>query len=343
MNKFFLKEKIAQTARVIAFIIAFFVLLEAVSVTFFSENAATKYNNRKKDAYSFVNEADNTIQIVSVGNSDLYSGFSPLDLWKKYGYTSTVCAYPQQTIQESKNLLENVFVSQSPKIVIIESDMFYDHNPDTDTKPEKSNKLSDFYDRMEPEHFARDAENVFSVFKFHNYWKGRASSKKNTPYNTHGYKYNNKVCKIKKSNYMKETDKEEPLSAYNTKQADALIKLCKDNNAQVIITTFPSVTSWNYERHNAVKKYSKDRNIPYLDLNLCYKEMGINMKTCFRDKGNHLNYNGAKAVTEHIGKYISDNYSLEKLNGNSKYESWNESLIKFEKFKKMKKRTNKQR
>ena len=344
MSKALLKEKSVEIIKVIAFIVAFLILIEGVSLAFFSEKTATRFKNNKQDAYSFINEAPKTLQIVGVGNSDLYSGFSPLDLWKVYGYTSTVCASARQTISESRDMLELVFESQSPKIVIIETDMLYDHNPDTDNGLEKENKMSDFFDKMEPEHFARDAENVFSVFKFHNYWKGGKYNKVNTPYNLHGYKYNNKVNKIKRTNYMRKTEKSEPLTKYNTKQTDTLVELCRKNNSQVILITLPSVSSWNYERHNAVSRYAKEQGIPYLDLNLCYKEMGISVKTCFRDNGNHLNYQGAKASTEYIGKYIAENYSLDNLSNNTKYEGWNDSLKKFEKFRKVKeKRTNKQR
>ncbi len=344
MNKDIIKEKAIEITKIIAFIIVFMLLLESLSLTVFSGKVATNYKNKFRDAYSFINEPDNTIQIVGVGNSDLYCSLSPLDLWKNYGYTSTVCGSPNQTISESQNLLEQVLETQSPKLVIIEVDMFYDHKPRKNNYVEKTGTMTDFFDGAKPEHFEQEVENTFSIFKFHNYWKGGNSNKKNTPYNAHGYKFNNKVCKLKKKNYMKTTMLSEEITSINKKKIESLISLCRSKKAEVIFVAMPSVSSWNYERHNGVKQYAKGKNIPFLDFNLCYKEMGISMKTCFRDNGNHLNYDGAKAVTEYLGKYISDNYSLENLSDNSSYESWNDSLKKFEKFRKSKEKSaNKQR
>ena len=38
-----------------------------------------------KNTYALVTEEENSIQFACVGNSNLYSGFSPYDLWNEYG------------------------------------------------------------------------------------------------------------------------------------------------------------------------------------------------------------------------------------------------------------------
>lgn len=323
---------VGEAVRVIAFLVIFVILLEGVSVTLFSEHTATKYNNRKRDAYSFLTEKPNSLQIVGVGNSDLYSGFSPLDLWKQFGYTSTICASPRQKIRDSRDMLEQVLETQSPGIVLIEADMFYDHNPDKVKGPEKANTWSDFFDQMDPDYFARDIENYFSVFKFHNYWKGGRQNRKHVPYHSHGYKYNNKICKLILPDYMKKTTRSEPMTRNNIRQADILIGLCKEKGADVIITVLPSVTSWNYERHNTVAQYARERGVPFYDLNLAYEEVGIDSRNAFRDNGNHLNYTGARAATAYLGRIIQKTGLLRDLRGDPAYGDWDESLRQFEAF-----------
>ena len=73
-----------------------------------------------------MSEPENSIDIVALGNSNLYSGFVPTILWEKYGYTSSVSAAPHQTPLESKMLLEQLLQSQKPQLVILETDMLYD-------------------------------------------------------------------------------------------------------------------------------------------------------------------------------------------------------------------------
>lgn len=332
MNKALLKEKSIEIVKILAFVLVFFIILQALSVTVFTETSALKYNNNKKDAYSFINEEDNTIQIVGIGNSDVYSGYVPLEMWREYGYTSVVSASIHQTIPESQKILEMLFEKQSPKLVIIESDMFYDGKPVDGKELKKEDWLSDFFDRMEPEFFAHNIENVFSIFRFHNYWQGGKENEA-APYNSHGYRYNTRTCVLKQADYMIETSKIDDMSNLNKQQTDELIEYCKAHGADVMILTLPSINTWNYERHNAVEKFANERKLPFVDLNLHYDDMGINMTSCFRDEGNHLNYDGAKAVTLFLGDYIKRNYSLEDLRNDSNYSSWNKDLEKFDKYK----------
>jgi len=330
MNKALLKEKSIEVVKLLSFVLVFFIVLQVLSVTVFTETSALKYNNNKKDAYSFINEKPQTIQIVGIGNSDVYSGYVPLEMWREYGYTSVVSASIHQTIPESQKILEMLFEKQSPELVIIETDMFYDGEPVDGKKLEKENRLNDFFDRMDPEFFNHNIENVFSIFRFHNYWQGGKDTDA-APYNSHGYRFNTRTCVLKQSDYMIETDKIDDFSNLNKQQTDELIEYCKAHGAEVMILTLPTINSWNYERHNAAQKYADERKVPYLDLNLHYEEMGINMTNCFRDEGNHLNYEGAKGVTLYLGEYIKNNYSFESLKGVENYSQWDKDLEKFDK------------
>lgn len=323
------KKKVDFIIKIFAFIVAFLIILEGSSLLFFSPKNATGFKNKLQDAYSFVDEPLNTIQIIGVGNSDLYSGFSPYDLWNEYGYTSTICASAQQSIKDSKYLLERAFESQSPKIVIIETDMIYDSNPDKKNEINKTKNLSDRLEKCNPKYFEKDIENIFTIFKFHNKWKANINEARGT-YSTHGYRYNSKTVKLNKINYMHETDEKEDISFSNERQMSNLIDYCKQKGADVILVEMPSISSWNYQRHNAVNEYANSKKVPFLDLNLLYDEIGISMENCFRDEGNHLNYRGTKNATRFIGKYIAENYDLKSLSSNKSYQAWNEDYKRFE-------------
>lgn len=319
-----------ELIRVISFVLLFFILLEGSSRLFFSNKKAADFENKFQDAYSFMDEPQNTIQIAGVGNSDLYSGFSPNDLWNDFGYTSTICASIRQTIQDSQYLLERVFENQSPQIVIIETDMLYGKNTQNTNHIKQSHKLTDFFDTMQPEFFERDVEHVFPIFRYHNIWKMSAKKGgKKLGYSTHGYRYNNKTVRLKHIEYMIPTDKCEPIKKINQNRMDMLIAYCQSKNAKVILVEMPSITSWNYERHNATADYANSKNVPFIDFNLLYEECGLSIETCFRDKGNHLNYMSAKAVTQYLGNYIEDHYAIDSLKNHESYQSWNQNYSAF--------------
>ena len=329
------KEKACNIARIVFFVLFFILLIETVSVLFFNEETATKYRHGMRDAYSFVNDRDNSLQIIFVGNSDLYSGISPLDLWRYQGFTSTVCASPNQTIGDSTSIIETFLKFQKPDLVVIEVDMLYVG------KGKKRNNsffrikdLDYYFDRCDPDLMDNAIQDYCSIFRFHNYWKG-GKTNKNKPYNLHGYKYTKKVVPLRGFNYMKYTDKTDPIKRITEEQTDKLIKLSRENGAEVVLLELPSINSWNYKRHNAMQQYADKRKINFVDMNMNIDEIGIDWGTCFRDKsGSHLNYKGAKAATKYLGKYIADNYYLKSHTGDERYSDWDEDLEMFDFYKK---------
>ncbi len=324
------KKEFKDTLKVISFILVFFILLESISLLAFSNKSVTGFKNKLQDAYSFVNEPDNSIQIVGVGNSDLYSGFSPYDLWNNCGYTSTICASARQDIKESAYLLKKVLENQKPKLVIIETDMLYDNNPKKSNKSESSGNLADFINGLNPDYFDSDIKNIFSVFQFHNKWKlSNETNNISNKFSTHGYRFCNKIHKLKHIDYMIKSHDTESISIKNKTQMNKLITLCQKNNAEILFVEMPSLTSWNYARHNAVNEYAKEKGIDFLDFNLLYNDVGISVTNCFRDKGNHLNYQAAQIVTGYIGNYIIKNYSITKIKNEQISKRWNSNYKQF--------------
>ena len=69
------------------------------------------------DAYGFLGEPEDTIDVVVLGDSESYSAVSPLAIWKNTGYTTYVCGTAGQPLPLSYSILEEVFRHQSPKIL----------------------------------------------------------------------------------------------------------------------------------------------------------------------------------------------------------------------------------
>lgn len=330
------KQKVNSFIKIIAFIIVFVLLLEALSLSIFSKNNAINMTTKYARSYSYIQEPDNSIQIACLGNSDLYSGFVPTVLWEKYGYTSTILANPRQTPARSYELLKDLLKSQQPNLVILETDMLYAEEPKNNAVKKLSfskNNFDNLFAYLNTDDFGEKVENHFSIFLFHDRWKKIGLKKKDKPIhvNSHGYKYNTDIRKIKKIKYMIKTDKSEDIEKESLIYFDKMIKLCKQNNIEIIFVEMPSVNSWNYERHNAAENLAKSYNINFIDLNLCLKKMKFDMDSDFRDKGNHLNYSGAAKATDYIGNAIKEDYDIEDRRNSKDYEFWNENLAEFKK------------
>jgi hypothetical protein len=109
---------------------------------------------------------------------------------------------------------------------------------------------------------------------------------------------------------------------------DKMIKLCEKKNIPILFLELPSATSWNTQKHNAMSDYAKKVGYPFVDMNLM--DIGIDWTLDTRDKGNHLNYNGAKKTTAVLGEYLSNNYDLpDRRNDAEISKLWNSDLEKF--------------
>ena len=226
------------------------------------------------DPYAFVPEPENTVQIACVGNSDLYSGFVPPVLWGNQGYSATVYASARQSLTKSYALLERVFATQSPELVVLETDMLYDHNPQEREMPRVLAR------QTRVKHLGQDMRNLASVF--------RQTGAQVTPGDfpsirrSHGYRYSTKVTRLAMPDYMADTGEREQIRAENRKAADRILQLCRENGAQLLLVELPTgicsrpgVGIFGFEpavRSNGIRRrrrFSGRRQSP--ECNRCYR------------------------------------------------------------------------
>lgn len=330
MEKNNLKNQLINVIKIVAFILVFFILLETLSLTIFSGKNSAQVNRRMANAFSFVDYPDNCTDIVCLGSSDMYSGFVPTILWEKYGYTSTVSCCSHQTINEAKTLLDAVRERQNIKLVLLETDTLYDGRSPSDVIYEEGS-MNNLFRSADPDGLDYDINNTFPIFAFHSNWKLDKSKSKRTEY-SHGYLYNNTVYKIKKVDYMKPTQQRDLPISPNVNSLEKFVSYCKDENLKVLLVEYPSLSSWSYARHNAVKDIADSLEVDFLDLNLLYDDIGLDMTVSFRDNGNHLTYSAACKATEYIGNYIGNKFGVEShINEKSLADYWNNEAKLFRK------------
>ncbi len=243
----------------------------------------------------FLAEPKNSLDIMVYGNSDVYSGFMPEILSKKYGYTSYASGRMLQNMENINDLLEKTLKNQEPKLIILETDCFFE---------ERSQYVSDF--------------NLFApIFIYHSRWKElkfrdfyQYPSRKNTVDVNKGFISSDRVGNLDfPEDYMGDPNTAAAaISQHNTKEIDEFIKTCQKNNIPVLLLELPSPHSWTYANHNAVRDLANEYKLPFVDLNIQHDLYGLELKTDFKDNGNHLNKYGAAKVTKYIGSYVKENY-----------------------------------
>ncbi|MCI1269347.1 MAG: hypothetical protein LKG21_05530 [Ruminococcus sp.] len=261
-------------------------------------------------------ENKDTIDAVIIGDSEAYSAYSPMLMWKNNGITSYVCSTAAQQLYWSDNFLHEAFEKQKPKVVILETNAIFRKMTYADTS---ANRIS----------------NMFSIFRYHDRWKdmklksiGRKADYSWTDDNK-GFRCSSSVNGVRQRKYMKYTDKTRPLPDINRRYVSKMAEYCRKNGAELVLVSTPSSKNWNYQKHNAIERLAKEQKIKYVDLNLISDQLHIDWLSDTRDRGDHLNYTGATKVSDFMGNYLAENFKLKDHRNDKAYSKWNSALQRY--------------
>lgn len=300
---------VRNASRFLLFLLPLLLLLAFFSRLFLPKGNAREDGMEYPTANGFLAETKNTLDAVVLGDSIAYHAIIPTEIFAAHGITSYVCASPNQKLCYSLELLEKVFQQQCPKLVLLETDAIYRTVTD-------ENMISS------------RAERIFPVFRYHDRWK--SLSRRDLSFRVQyellqtgkGYALYRSVDPAPSADYMKNTDKRAPIKENNLFYLEKIRRLCADNGAELILISVPSAVNWNTRKHNAVADYAAEKQLCFIDMNLPKADVRIDWKTDTCDKGDHLNYRGAKKVTAYLGDYLAGRDLFTDKREDKEYESW---------------------
>ena len=300
----------------ISFICILMVLLVLLSMLFEPKNNSVKAGMHNRGASGILAEPDNTIDMVVVGNSEAYTSIIPMELWNNYGYTSYVCASPEQPLPLSVRLVGEAVKKQKPKIVMLEAsniNIRYDLSDGTDQILNYGLKVFQYHDRwkeLKKEDFTTRPE-----YTTENYMKG--------------YEFSDKIRGLKKQPTREKKMESVAIPRSNQIYLKAIKKICDQVGAKFILISIPSIEYWSHDTHDELQRFCDKNGIEFLDLNMNKEEIGIDWTKDTSDNGGHLNYRGALKTTTAIGKYLNENNLLDNHKDDDKYSHWNEQCEKY--------------
>ena len=303
--------------RLILFFLILAILLAGCSAWIHAEavKLADFIPGRSRPVASIAAERKDGIDVIVLGDSESYTSVSPMQLWKEQGLSSYVCGQPGQKIQETYFMLKTALQSQSPKVVLMETNLMF-----RDPGPVKNIQSS----------FAETARYHFPLLRFHNLWKLMFDGKKPGEAVYKGFSIRSSVDPFDSGDYMKETEEVQEMPQAVTFYMEEIMELCRRSGAELFLVSAPSPKNYCYRKHNAIENYAKEKGLTYVDLNLKIKELGITWQKDSYDKGDHLNLYGAQKVTRWLGTYLKQNYELTDHRNDPAYEDWNELSKKYE-------------
>lgn len=308
-----------KIGKVFLFFLVFFMLVWYGSRIVEPKDNLDQYGMKDVSANGILSEGKDSIDVLFLGDSLVYSSISPMEMYEKEGFTSYLCSTPAQPLYYTKSLLERTLQNQSPKLVVLEADTFFRDFLATDPAVEKIKEL-------------------FPLFEYHDRWKNlQAQDWTGDVHYTYnnvlkGFRIHREIKPVEKiGSYMDDHKKGENISILNRWVMDSIVQMCREKDCQVLVFSAPSYKNWNWKRHDAVQNYCDENHIPYLDLNTETKSLSIDWKEDTRDQGDHLNFKGAMKVTKYMESYLKQNYDLQDHRQDEHYQSWNDSLENYKK------------
>lgn len=311
-----MRERLIMTKKWrVALVVAvlFAVCCMGLSAVFVPKNNSKECGMIYPEANGFLGEPKDSIDVVFLGDSEVFSVFSPLQIWHEQGLTSYDVSTPGQTLWYAKTLLKRVFTTHHPRVVVFETDSL-------------------FLGFSLAEALFGEVQDVVPLFEYHSRWKSLTLADFTTlPQATwtdslKGFKIDANIQEADVANYdATPTDDIFELRFVDKLWMRMMVDMCRDNGAIPLFVSSPSPATWSMARHNAAQALADELSVEFVDLNLIHDELGIDWETDSSDGGHHVNLRGAQKVSRYMGTYLAVTFELEDRRDDPAYASWNEA------------------
>lgn len=340
-----MKKAIKIVAGMLAFVILFLSTFMAASWVFMPKD-----DSKREDAMvnyitmGYRGEVRNSLDVVFVGNSDMYHGFSPMELWRTKGIAAYTIGEPLQTPKMAYDRIKDMLRYQSPKLLVLEVDGTFSSSntkkADRIPLPKKvKHTIKNFKENFKgiDDALGTAISFVFPLVKHHSRWNELTKNdfsnlKMAYHYVGKGFVIENRVKPYHGGmDYMAPSDEVDVISQVNQKYMDLIVNLCKKKGMELLLIEIPSASSWNYPKHNAIAQFADKNQLQFLDFNLLTDKIGFDWLTDTKDRGNHLNSHGADKVTAYLSNYIQKEYRLVNRHNDPIYSDWKSDLHEYDK------------
>lgn len=338
------RTKFGNAMKMIIFMVIVVMILNVLSEIFIpgQKKSLAKYNGEVTHFDLLYEEPHNSLDVIFLGSSHVYSGISPMEMWNTYGIAGYNCTSSSQCAYKSYHFLVDIFKYQNPKVVVFDlMSLFIDESID-----EISNRSALNYMRFSPNflttvHHSLNRENgetmesyIFPVLRYHSRWEELSPvdfdiKKQRDCAKGYDMRYGTK-CMVKftedKFSFLKEqpTDVAAGIVEKSAGHIRDMVELCRQNGAQMLFIKTP-VSDYTHEKGNAMQKFAEECGVRLIDYNRKWDELGLDYKVDFLDTV-HLNINGARKLTKCLGQTLVDDFGMPDHRGETEYGSWDKDF-----------------
>ncbi len=284
----------------------------------------------------FYTEPEDSLDVVLVGASEVYAGYSPTEAWKEHGYTSYDLASAGVPGNLYKSMLKEVMRSQKPKVVVFEINGFlYNENYFKD-----SGSLHKYIDNMKisqnwidtiREVIPEEEQGYYfsPLSTYHDNWKNPKGAIKSVVTKVlirlHGRSNLKGLATFSQYRNSKDkltVDSGIMLTEQGKEYLEELCRTCQEEGVEnVLFVRFPHLREVeNKDVFPKVEEIVKSYGYDFLNVT-DYESLGLDKDHDFYNK-DHMNYYGMRKFTTYFGEYLTQNYDLPVQHDEAVEEEW---------------------
>lgn len=304
------------------------------------------FRNKSEDALSreYQEFPRDTFDVIFLGSSVMLNDVYPLQLYQDYGIASYNLGCGSQSVASSYYLAKLVIEQQKPELIVFDCNMCQEGL--VYSSEEKFHYVTDALSlaekrEMVTELVPRDSwiNFFFEMNLYHDRWKELGRRDFTRPEcRTYGAKVH--FVSHPLGEYVI-TEEKAPLPEVSEEYLRKIIKLCQENQVELLLTVLPMNFSARYDiydrnewqkYYNTIQDIADEAGIQYLNFMYHTEETGLDPAKDF-EGDTHLNGWGAPKMTDYLGKYLRQHYELPDVREDSAYDFMAEDYVKFVEYK----------
>lgn len=279
---------------------------------------------------------ENSVEVLFLGTSHVYSGIDPMYIYEQSGITSYALSGPGMRMDLTYVSLEEALKTQTPKVVLLDMSAVHWKSQQEEAKchkildqmPISKTKIEYAFDSDSEEMKPLDV--LFPFFRYHSRWSDLneqdfryvANDMENTVVRGHFISYRSVPA-----SFHFEEDKKYFLTDRNYKYLQKMIRICEEKNVPLLLYKIPSPT-WYRAQSEGVAKLAEEEGLTYLEPYYELEKTGLDASTDFRDETKHLNQYGAEKFCDYLIDYLQEHYEVTDQRATN--QQWNEDLKQYQ-------------
>lgn len=291
---------------------------------------------------------ENKYDVIFAGSSHMNNAVYPLELWRDYGMITFNNAQSGEIIPVSYYTCKDAIENYDPEVLVLDLYMLY-HPAEMGSiswmhqsldRLSAKNRIPAILDLVS---MKNQKEFLFPMTLYHSRWNELTKTDfepQDNVYRGCAINYNIAEDIIGMTfEYTPKDVKVEPREV-PVKYLQKIVDLCKETDTELLLVTLPYFISSQYEgaTHNMAndqayfnwaEDFAKKNDVPYINYFHLVDDIGFDWFKCLYNYS-HMNYWGGQIITEHLGKYLNENYDLTDYRGDATYKKWDAHLKRYD-------------